>query len=175
MDIQTQTEILLREGGFDTWSFTGVSPAVICFESAALIGFVHVFATAEELLANWEQAQHRVLARHSAALRAAGAKAWNVYSIFLSEGSAAQQRVVERIEENFNLTRKIARSGIVTREDVEHALLPLTAIRSQPLISNSDFHERLRSRLEDVPEHALSAFLGSVAVEEVVEKIGAKV
>jgi len=172
MDIATQAEIVLRGAGYETWSWTGVSPAVTCFENAALIGFIHVFPTADELLARWEAAQQVVLTRHSAALRMAGAKAWNVYSVFLAEECSANQlRAVERIEENFALTRKIARAGVHTVIDVEKALQPLTAIRAQPALSNSDFQDRLRARLEEVSSDVLAAFLGTSSAEEVAEKI----
>lgn len=168
MDIATQVEITLREAGFDTWPWSGATPAVICFENAALIGFVHVFASAGELLERWDANQTAALSRHSAALRAAGAKAWNVYSVFLTEDQAPmQQRAVERIEEDFALTRKIARTGVRTHEDLERALLPLTAVRAQPLMSDTDFEDRLRARLKDVSADVLTAFLGTVPAEDV--------
>src|SRR5262245_22440178 len=151
MDIATQTEIILRGAGYDTWTSTATTRAVTCFENAALIGFVHVFASADDLLKRWDAEQQLVLSRHSAALRAAGAKAWNVYSVFLVEEQAPnQQRAVEHLEENFELTRKIARVGIRTQDDLERALLPLTAVKAQPLLSETDFENRLNARLHDV-------------------------
>lgn len=175
MDIATQTEIILRGAGYDTWPWTGGNPAVICFENAALIGFVHVFSSADNLLARWEAAQTAALSRHSTALRAAGAKAWNVYSVFLAEEQApTQQRAVERIEEDFALTRKIARAGVRTQDDVERALLPLTAVRAQPILSDTDFEDRLRARLKDVPADVLTAFLGTTGAEEVAKILAEK-
>ncbi len=168
MDIATQVEVVLRGAGYETWQWTGVPPAVTCFENAALIGFVHVFSSADELLANWKAAQEAVLSWHSAALRAAGAKAWNVYSVFLAEEQAPiQQRAVERIDEDFSLTRKIARAGVRTQDDVKRALLPLTAINVQPILSDTDFQVRLLDRLKDVSIDALKAFLGAASAEEV--------
>ncbi|MBE0614140.1 MAG: hypothetical protein IH604_10780 [Burkholderiales bacterium] len=175
MDIATQTEIILRGAGYETWPWTGVTPAVICFENAALIGFVHVFSSADELLARWEAAQQTVLSRHSAALRAAGAKAWNVYSVFLTvEQAPTQQRAVERIEENFVLTRKIARAGVRTQDDVERALLPLIAVKAQPILSDTDFQDRLRARLKDVSADVLTAFLAATSAEEVAKILAEK-
>lgn len=172
MDIATQTEIILREAGYDTWTWTGVAPAVTCFENAALIGFVHVFPSVDELLARWEAAQQVVLSRHSPALRAAGAKAWNVYSVFLTgEQAPTQQHAVERLEENFSLTRKISRAGIRTQVDIERALLPLTAVKAQPLLSDTDFEDRLRARLKDVSGDVLTAFLSATSVDEVARII----
>jgi len=168
MDIAMQTEVLLREAGYETWTWTVPNPAVICFENAALIGFVHVFPTANDLLTRWQEAQNSALSHHSPALHAAGAKAWNVYSIFLTEEqTSVQHRAVERIEEDFTLTRKIARAGVRTQYDLERTLLPLTAIQAQPLISETDFEDRLRSRLKDVSPEVLTAFLSSTPAEEV--------
>jgi hypothetical protein len=175
MDIGTQAEIYLREAGYDTWAWSGASPPVTCFEDSTLVGFLHVFATAADLLAQWEEAQRRVLSRHAAPLRTAGAKAWNVYSVFLtSEKSPDLQRRVERLEEDFTLTRKIARTEIQTVEDLAHALMPLAPIKAQPLLENAGVADRLRSRAKDVPEPALVAFLGSPTPEEVAEILGSR-
>ena len=155
MDIPTQVEIVLRDAQFDTWVSTITPSPVTCFENAALMGFVHVFDSARALLDEWEARQKHVLARHAAALRAAGTKAWNVYSLFLTAESAPDQtRAIERIEEDFELTRKIARESVRTVDDVELALLPLISIRSKPSLGVSNFNDRLRSRLKDLPQDA---------------------
>ncbi len=168
IDILTETEIILRDAGFETWLWTGAEKPVACFENAALMGFVHVFQNSEELLARWEAAQDRVLARHRAALRRAGAKAWNVYSVFLtSDSPVRKQRLIERIEENFAQTRKIARADIKSRTDLDRALLPLLAVRASPLLGDSDFESRLRSRLSNISEPALNAFFGSAPADDV--------
>ena len=148
---------------------------MICFENTALIGFVHVFPTANDLLKRWQEVQNSALSRHGPALRAAGAKAWNAYSVFLTEELApTQQRAVERIEEDFALTRKIARAGVRTQDDLERTLLPLTAVRAQPLFSETDFEDRLRARLKDVSPHVLTAFLGTTPAEEVARILAEK-
>lgn len=175
MDIATQAEVLLREAGYETWTWTGVAPAVICFENAALIGFVHVFPSANDLLESWQGAQTATLSRHGPALRAAGAKAWNVYSVFLTEEQVpTRQREVERIEEDFALTRKIARAGVRTHDDLERTLLPLRAVRAQPLPSDTDFEDRLRARLKDVSPDVLAAFLGTIPADEVARILAEK-
>lgn len=175
MDIATQTEVLLRGAGYETWTWTSPTSAVICFENAALIGFIHVFSSANDLLTCWQEAQNAVLSRHGPALRTAGTKAWNVYSVFLTEEQAPNQyRAVERIEEDFALTRKIARAGVRTQDDLERTLLPLTAVRAQPLISETDFEDRLRVRLKDVSPDVLTAFLGTTPAEEVARILAEK-
>lgn len=173
MDIAAQAEVFLREARYDTWLWPGVSPPVVCFENSTIIGFLHVFDTAHELLGQWEQAQARVLARHAAALRSSGIKAWNVYSVFLtSEQDVALRRDVERLEEDFSLTRKIARTGIQLSEDLGHAMMPLAPLRAQPMLENASVEERLRGRAKDIPTRALQAFLGSPGPDEVADLLG---
>lgn len=175
MDITTQSEVVLRGAGYDTWVWTGSVQPVVCFENAAVIGFVHVFATANELMQCWPEVQTAALSRHGPALRQAGMKAWNVYSVFLTdEQASSQQRSIEQIEEDFTLTRKIARAGVQTSDDLERVLLPLTSVRSQPLPSDMDFENRLRSRLREVPPDALTAFLGNATAEDVAKMLAEK-
>jgi hypothetical protein len=173
MDISTQAEILLRRSGYETWLWTGTPPNVVCFENQAIIGFVHVFETANELVETWSTKQEMVLKRHAGALRSAGPKAWNVYSLFLTpDPSVTLLDQVQRIDEDFSLTRKLARAGVRTTEDLETALLPLIAIKSQPLLSEANFISRLRARLKDLPPAAVDAFLGSASADEVTRILG---
>lgn len=174
MDIFTQAEILLRDTQYETWTWTGSAGSVTCFENAALMGFIHVFDTADALLGTWRANQQVALARHAASLRGAGAKAWNVYSVFLTPDQDERRgREIERIEEDFSLTRKIAKASITTPDDVEKALLPLLSIRSKPLLSASDFEARLRTRLKDIPADAVTAFLKETTPAEVARILGA--
>jgi hypothetical protein len=174
MDIFTQAEILLRDAQYETWTWTGSAGPVTCFENAALMGFIHIFETADALLTTWKENQQVALARHAALLRGAGAKAWNVYSVFMTPDQDAHQgRVIERIEEDFSLTRKIARASITTADDVEKALLPLLSIRSKPLLGASNFETRLRARLKDIPPDAVTAFLNETTPAEVARILGA--
>lgn len=174
MDIATQAEIILRDAQYDTWTWTGVTPAVTCFENAALMGFVHVFESAEALLQGWTASQHAALTRHAPAIRSAGAKAWNVYSFFLtSDPTPLLDRAIERIEEDFSLTRKIARASIQTSDDVEHAFLPLISVKAKPMLGASNFETRLRNRLKDVPADAVTAFLSETPGVEVARILGA--
>jgi len=173
MDIATQAEIVLRDAQFDTWTWTGVTPSVTCFENAALMGFVHIFETAEALLGGWAASQQTALARHAPAIRSAGAKAWNVYSVFLtSDPTPLLDRAIQRIEEDFSLTRKIARAAIQTPDDVERTLLPLISIRAKPLLGASNYETRLRSRLKDLPLDAVTAFLSDTPAIEVARILG---
>lgn len=174
MDVATQAEILLRDAQYETWAWTSAPTPVTCFENAALVGFLHVFPTAVALLDGWKASQQYALVRHAASLRAAGAKAWNVYSVFLASGPASSHtRTIERLEEDFSHTRKIARAGIQTQEDVERALLPLLSIRSKPLLGAANFEDRLRSRLKDIAPNAVTAFLNETPSIDVARILGA--
>lgn len=168
MDIAAQAEGVLRDAGYDTWN----TPLVTCFENSAVIGFLHVYDSPEQLLVRWEASQQAVLSRYGAALRTAGAKAWNVYSVFLAPGApSVRQREIEQIEENFVLTRKIVRTGIRLHEDVARALLPLVAIKAQPVLSDTDFQLRLGKRLRDVPSTIVDAFLDNRSADDVARLI----
>jgi hypothetical protein len=172
MDIATQAELLLRDAGYESWQLTIASPPVLCFESATIIGFLHVFDTAAQLIDNWAAAQNLVLSRYAANLRHAGEKAWNVYSVFLtSERNADKRRQVERLEEDFTLTRKIARTNLQLPEDVKVALMPLLPIRAQPTLSFDNVEDRLRARTKDVPTLALEGFLRGASAEEIAEML----
>lgn len=171
MDIQTQVEIDLREAGYDTWLWNTSPASVVCFENQSLVGFVHVFPTAEMLLHSWREAQQFSLARYAAVLRPAGAKAWNVYSIFLTAGmcSATQAFQIERIEEDFALTRKIARCNVGIGADVANAILPLLPIKLSVPVTATDFVAQLRNRLRDVQPELANAFLERTSVAEVAK------
>lgn len=170
MDIGTQAEITLRQAGYETWTWTGGPVAVVCFEDKSVIGFIHIFNSALALLEKWQHAQDTALSRHVPALRAAGQKAWNVYSVFLTGGPCSPQltRQIEQIEEDFSHTRKIARASIRTSADVSRALLPMLPVLSRPAIAGADYKARLRARLSDLPDGAVTAFLGPVEPAEVV-------
>ncbi len=174
IDIATQSEVFLREAGYDTWPWSGASPPVICFENAAIVGFLHQFDSAAALISGWDGAQAKALARHAPALRAAGTKAWNVYSIFLTSERVERpaRRAIERLEEDFSLTRKIARSGIQLAEDLEHALMPLAPIKAKPLLQQARVEDRLRLRSKDIPEKSLEAFLGPMSADDVALVLG---
>ena len=168
MDIAHQVEIALRNAGYSTWQARHSSGSFICFENAVLIGFVHAFDSATTLLTQWKAVQEAVLKQYRVALRGAREKAWNVYSIFLTEDEEPSlQRVIERLEEDFTLTRKIARGGIRTANDVEHVLLPLTSVQARPSLGATDFEDRLRNRLKEVSSEAVTAFLAETDAIEV--------
>jgi len=171
-DIDKQAEIVLRNARYDTWSWSGETGPVVCFENNSIIGFVHVFPTARELIDGWEARQHITLSRCAASLRSSGSKAWNVYSVFLSpENPGELIRSIERVEEDFSQTRKIARAGVRSKEHVERALLPLLSIRTKPLLDAADVEGRIRARLKNVPDEIATAFFADSASSDIARML----
>jgi hypothetical protein len=170
MDILNHSEITLRQAGYVTWPWSGGRVPVLCFENLSLIGFLHAFPSAQSLVSGWEEAQKAALARFAPALKLSGAKAWNVYSVFLTEEMAPTlAKPIERIEEDFSLTRKISRSGVKSAADLQQALLTLLPILSQPTLDQADFNQRLRARLKDLSPTAVTAFIGTGKPRDIVE------
>ena len=128
-DLSIEVEITFQDAGYDTWKVDNTSDDILCFENSVLCGFVYFFDTVEDLLSNWKQREERVIRRFSPSLRQIGEKAWNTYSVFLtSDSNPAASWAVGAIEEDFQLTRKIARTGLIETESVKRALLPLTPL-----------------------------------------------
>lgn len=172
MEIETQVEVTLRKAGYETWLWSSGSVPIVCFENSVLIGFVYVFLNSESLLNDWAEVQQKVLKHFSPTLRNLGSKAWNVYSVFLTtESSDAFTHRIERIEEDFTLTRKIARNGIQTTADLNRALLTLLPLKSKPTLGGADYLNRLQSRLKDIPTEVVTAFLGRASATEVARML----
>lgn len=169
--LTSQVEILLGNAGYATWPQLGGTQPVICFEDSTVAGFVHVFANSDALIAGWEIAQNSVLARNAAALRGAGDKAWNIYTVLLTAAPASKEQaaLLDAIEENFEATRKIACAGIATPTDVIAALQPLLPIQSQSHIGATDYEARLRAGLSEMPPGTITALLGSASIVELLQ------
>ena len=168
MDIATQAEVLLRDAQYDTWAWSAVKTPVTCFENAVIMGFLHVFPSGRSLVDEWEERQKYTLTRFARALRSSGEKSWNIYSLFLTSDEEPDiANVIDRIEENFSFTRKIARSAIQNSRDLEAALLPLLSIASVPELGTADFEERIRSQLREVPPATMKAFMSKRSAHEV--------
>ena len=88
------------------------------------------------LLSGWRETETEFLRQHDERIRAAGDKAWNVYSVFLASAPAdpAESREIRLIDEDLERTRKIAASGIIHREALVAAMLPLLRLQYQPAL-----------------------------------------
>jgi|SRR5947209_9935928 len=173
MEIALQLEILLRKAGYETWQSGPSFGSAIFFENPTVFGFANIFKSAEELVASWEQRQNGVLSRLTPALRGMGIKAWNMYSVLLSEADDPKlRRQVQQLEEDFSLTRKLARINIRTSDDIVYAVLPLLPIQANPILANAHFGERLNARVKDIPADVVHAFLGASKPDEISRLLG---
>jgi hypothetical protein len=172
MDLVDQAQVLLRNGGYVTGPLGGVvheGQEAITFEDDTVLGVLYRFADPPSLLNEWQSAQRVFLTRCASQLRLSRDKAWNVYVVFLtsSPAEATEMHALHRIEEDFAATRKIARAGITTIEDLHRGLLPLLPIRAVADFGVTDYTSKLRARLSALPAPAVDAILGSASPDEV--------
>jgi hypothetical protein len=174
--ILDEAEVVLRKDRFSTIRLPDNSAFV--FEDETVFGFVVEYSTAKDLLNNWQPNQDKLLERFSAILRNAGAKAWNVYTVLLTEGmtdDAQQTHIFETIEENLRHTRKIPRQNIRTPSDVRAALAPLLAVPTQSILAAESFEVRLTRKLEaEIGAEAAKSFLGEADEETVARLLAEK-
>jgi hypothetical protein len=178
-DLKPQLQALLRDAGYQTWLVAVERHEVVAFEDDAAMGFVCVFERGDVLLREWQGLETNFLMNFAPALRGAGEKTWNVYSVFLCAENAKEdeRRAIRWIEENLDRTRKI--TGIVPngRSELVTALLPLLPIQYQPRLDSEDFDltQRLRRRIASIAPQAEHAALDtSVTAAEVVRLLGAE-
>lgn len=168
-------QIVLEEADYATWLVPVEELTAICFEDDALMGFATVFDEPAILLQRWRSVELLLLGRHAPRFREAQEKAWNVYSMFLcpKRGSADETRQVRRIEEDLEKTRKVAACGLVGREEIVTALLPILPIQSRPRLESEDLTDRLKKRIATIAPAAVNVALDEkVAPAEVVRLLG---
>jgi len=155
----------LADAGYAVAAANDQDGPVLLFENDSILGFVMCFPDATALLERWQPTSHRVLQTAQFALRRAERKAWNAYLVFLTDvaGDYGQNVIIGAIEEDLVGTRKLARAGIVTTEDVRSALLPLLAIQNAPRLDAVDMPVEIRMRTTELPNELVDAFLGGAA------------
>jgi hypothetical protein len=160
-DVRSLVQVVLQNAGYRTWLADIERMAVACFEDDAVMGFASVFDDAAQLLQRWKAVEMAFLTRYADDMRQAGEKAWNVYSIFLSSGSAdsVQAREIRWIEEDLERTRKLAASGVVGRDGLVTALLPIMPLQYRPRLDVEDATQRLRRRIASIAPAAVDAAL----------------
>ena len=175
IDVLSIVQLILRDAGFNTSSLSVDRYPGVLFEDDAVVGFAVVFPDSQELLSKWKAIEFAFLTRHAHSLQKAGEKAWNVYTVLLSQEAAdsAVERQVRWVEEDLDRTRKITASGIETREDLVTALLPLLPIQYRPSLGKENIGERLKQRIGLIaPEITEVALDVKVPPEEVVRLMG---
>ena len=147
MDIFYEAKNLLDAAGYNT-ALTAEKDWLI-FEDEALCGFVCVAPNAEEIVATWEKCQDSFLVRNAPRLRLCPEKAWNAYSVFLTESVCppALKSTLLKIEEDFRGTRKIVQTEISSSDELYASLFPLLPIKNLVSLVEVDSQSRIESRL----------------------------
>ena len=148
MNLQEEARRVLEKAGYRVFSSDA---ATLHFEDDTVMGFVNVCQSGEQILASWRELQSSFLRKNSDALRASGLKSWNIYSVFLSSSNTSSQtkRELLTVEEDFQSTRKIAQSELLSPADVVRALLPLIPVQNLVELRQDDPLARLRDRVGD--------------------------
>jgi hypothetical protein len=160
MDLIAEARRVLEKNNY-TVARARATENIIHFEDGNLMGFVWAAPTVSKLLKEWQAHQDSFLKLNSDALARSELKAWNLYSVLLTAGEPRddERPALVQIEEDFRASRKIARCGISTSEDVLNALLPFVPIqRIVPVQHYSEFEE-LRQRVKSVPTPAVEILL----------------
>jgi hypothetical protein len=176
-DTTPTVQIVLEEAGYAVWLAPIDQLTAVCFEDEAIMGFVCVLAEPEDLLSRWRSIESALLARYAARFRAAGDKAWNVYSIFLcpKQGNEEQTAEIRRIDEDLERTRKIAACGLAGKTDIVTALLPVLPIQYRPILEEEDLTARLKKRITSIAPAAVDVVLDeTIPASEVVPLLGSR-
>jgi hypothetical protein len=152
MNLLDDARQILTNAGYRVQTPKASEPTVY-FEDDTLLGFVTAFPDLPTLLTAWRAQQDSFTAKHARWLRTAPVKAWNVYSVFLTREACPPSMLPEvlKIEEDFSGTRKLVRTDLIAREDVERALYPLLPIQMVVSLSDIDPVGRLRALLRANP------------------------
>lgn len=138
---------LLENAGYDVFRKPGENGQLF-FEDASLLGLLSVCPSADFICGHWQGLQDSFLRETAHALRNSPEKAWNTYLVLLTAEATTHDktRPLAMIEEDFSAMRKIAVSGVLSKDDVLHALAPLLPMRSVT-VPNTRLVERLQRAL----------------------------
>jgi hypothetical protein len=161
---------MLETAGYATHAARPDAP-LFHFEDESLLGFVCVFDEADQIVSGWRTEQDSFIQRNVASLTRDPVKAWNLYAVLLSRAPVSEvtARGLFAIEEDFQSTRKIARGGIRTRDDLAAVLGPLLPIQTALNLIPTDVQSRLLERLG--PEGSPRRLLLSDAPTENIAKL----
>ena len=162
-ELLLEIEELLIGSGFKIQRMETKGREVTIFEDSTVIGFLFVYKSSTDLFANWEKDSDEVIRLCQLGLRRAKRKAWNLYSVFIAEGSIkdADLASLTAIEEDLSGTRKIARAGVTDTIDIREALLALLPLQAAPKLEAIDIVDEIRQRATEQEPRVLSAFFSS--------------
>lgn len=135
------------------------------FEDISILGHVHVLSTAADIVATWQIVQDAFLRDNASRFMRDTTKAWNLYTILLTADTSTSDVAARlfTIEDDFRGTRKIARAGVGSREDVMAALAPILPLRNVLAVGLVDAKQRLLERLGAVTPTLRSLATGAPA------------
>lgn len=163
----------LSDAGFQCTIIPNEATNAVAFENETVVGFALCYASSSDLIENWSQDIDRLIASQQFVLRRAGEKAWNAYAVFLSAGtwSTVDQLRFGAIEEDLVGTRKLARGGIASSEDVKAALLPLLPLRAPPRLQHVDMKHEIRQRSTELSAREVATFLSGASDMDVLQAL----
>lgn len=173
-EILSSIHVVLQNANYRTWDIRAGSIPTIGFEDETVMGFVCVIDTPRRIVESWRDIETQLINRHASRFRDAGEKAWNVYSVFITEVKATgeERREVRWIEENLERTRKITATGVNSRGEIVKALLPIMPIIAKPLLNPEDAAQRLLRRIEIISPSIQDIVLDDkISPTEVIERL----
>jgi hypothetical protein len=170
MNILIEARSLLDGCGYRTMAISAAT--AFTFEDESVMGLVSEHKSVQELLSKWENTQDTFLGAHASTLRINPAKAWNIYTVHLTAEPPLNDVLSKlfAIEEDFRGTRKLARAGIQTKDDLRNALLSLLPIQSRVVLTKESHTERIRGRLVAV-HPSLSLLFDDLSPQQVAKAI----
>jgi hypothetical protein len=172
IDFYETSADVLKDVGFSTAAASVEGRNALAFEDATVLGFILIYDSPRQLIANWSLHTNGIIQSYQLGLRRAGSKAWNTYVVLLAIDvpDYAETVALSAIEEDLAGTRKIARAGIADAADLRAALLPLLPLQRAPKLEAVDIVTEIRERTTELPPRAVEAFL-STAEETVVLQV----
>jgi hypothetical protein len=149
MQLLYEVESILRAAGFRTARGRDLEGTVV-FEDDTILGFVAIHPSAEDMTTRWKTLQDDFLRRNAAQLRRDPLKAWNTYSVFLTDAAVDDLSFMTLdIEADVQATRKIVRGGVVTRNEVQNALAPVLPLQVAPAMRTDSADAALNEKLDE--------------------------
>lgn len=174
MRILEHARELLGHNGYQVSMEANDRQPQLLFENLSVFGFVVDFGSTQELVAGWAATQEQFLRRYSRALQLHPTKAWNAYGVFLTaeKGNPVATSQLGAIEEDFNATRKIARAGVATSDDVRRALAPLLTVSHARVLEGVNVEKRVGSLLPPALRSALIDDQSPQLIADLLEEEG---
>lgn len=148
MNILFEVQIILEKAGYNIQQINKYDESLL-FEDDCLLGLIAIHNNLDDILAKWEEKQDYFLNHYASKLRNEPYKAWNAYSIFLTQEKASPEirKKIFDIEEDLRGTRKIIGDSIKTGDELVRCLLPLLPIQKIVKLDFELSSNRLQKKL----------------------------